>query len=167
MGSTAQIIRADRPQMSEDECVSEFLEIIRPLGFLTKVESDNAIYMRPENDSEKGVRVWVDPEEGTIYSINAKKYYRTVFFDFIWDDERHGIEDMNSDMILSIVAEYMKKYPEALFDYEWSLGDSAFMDKTDIENVLLQPFKPDWFGTYKSHLNSRRLNDFYSEWILE
>ncbi len=167
MASTAQILRNCKTKLSEDERVKEFLEIIRSLVYDTKVESDNAIYMNPKTNYDKGVRVWVDQEDYPIYTINGKEYYREVFFDFIWDDERHGIESMNSDMILAIVAEYLKKYPDGLFQYEWSHEDNMFLDKTDIDMILSQPFQPSWFGDYRSHLNSSRVNEYYVDWNLK
>ncbi len=166
MASTAQILRNHKTQLTEDERVKEFLEIISPLGYDTNVESDNAVYMNPK-DAEKGVRVWVDQEVYPIYSINGKEYYREVFFDFVWDDERHGIESMNSDMILDIVKEYMKKYPDTLFNYEWSDEPSPFLDKADIDIVASQLFKPNWFYSYRSHLHGKALDKSHSEWILE
>lgn len=167
MASTAQILRNSKTKLSEDERVKEFLEIIRSLKYDTKVESDNAIYMNPKGNYDKGVRVWVDQEDYPIYTINGKEYYREVFFDFIWNDQRHGIESMNSDMILAIVAEYLKKYPDALFQFEWSSDDNMFLDKTDIHTIISQPFRPDWFGEYKSHLRSSRVNEHYDDWNLE
>ena len=105
MGSTAQILRPQKTAMTLEERVSDFLEIISPLGFHTKVSKyDQAVYMAPEIDSEKGVNVWVDQEDYPIYKINGVDYYREVFYDFIWDDKRHGPESMNSDMILAITA---------------------------------------------------------------
>jgi hypothetical protein len=116
MGSTAQILRPHKTTMTTEERVADFLEIIRPLGYHTRVrEYDWSIYMQREIDSEKGVNVWVSQEDYPIYTINGVDYYREVFYDFIWDDERHGLESMNSDMILVITAKYMKKYPDALF----------------------------------------------------
>lgn len=74
---------------------------------------------------------------------------------------------MNSDMILAIVAEYLKKYPDGLFQYEWSHEDNMFLDKTDIDMILSQPFQPSWFGDYRSHLNSSRVNEYYVDWNLK
>lgn len=85
---------------------------------------------------------------------------------WIWDDERHGPESMNSDMILAITAEYMKKYPDALFQFEWSGDDNMFLDKTDIDNTVLQPFDPSWFGEVRSHLRSARVDKYGDEWTL-
>ena len=93
-------------------------------------------------------------------------YYREVFYDWIWDDERHGPESMNSDMILAITAEYMKKYPDALFQFEWSGDDNMFLDKADIDNTVLQPFDPSWFGEVRSHLRSARVDKYGDEWTL-
>ena len=167
MGSTAQILRPQKTAMTEEERVAEFLEIIAPLGFETSVEKyDWSVYMRPADDFDKGVRVWVDPEDYPIYKINGVDYYREVFYDFIWDDKRHGPESMNSDMILAITAEYMKKYPDALFQFEWSDDDNMFLDKSDIDTVNSQPFVPYWFGNFKSHLRSARLNQSYDDWTL-
>lgn len=167
MGSTAQILRPQKTAMTEEERVAEFLEIIAPLGFETSVEKyDWSVYMRPVDDFDKGVRVWVDQEYYPIYTINGTAYYREVFYDFIWDDERHGPESMNSDMILAITAEYMKKYPDALFQFEWSYDDNMFLDKRDIDTVVSQPFVPDWFGTFHSHLKSARLNQSCDDWTL-
>ena len=167
MGSTAQILRPQKTAMTLEERVSDFLEIISPLGFHTKVSKyDQAVYMAPEIDSEKGVNVWVDQEDYPIYKINGVDYYREVFYDFIWDDERHGPESMNSDMILAITAEYMKKYPVALFQFEWSSDDNMFLDKSDIDTVISQPFVPDWFGVFKSHLKFARVNKSSDDWTL-
>ncbi len=167
MASTAQILRNHRTELTEDERVKEFLEIISSLGYDTDVEKDNAIYMKPKGSDEKGVRVWVDQEDYPIFTINGNDYYREVFFDFVWDDERHGIESMNSDMILEIVAEYLKKYPDAYFNYEWSKDDNMFMDIIDLETLKSQPFQPGWFYLFKSHLNSSRVNKYYDEWTLD
>ena len=156
MASTAQILRNYKTGSTENERIKEFLEMISSLGYDINIESDNAIYMNPKGDQNKGVRVWVDREEYPIFTLNGKEYYREVFFDFIWDDERYGIESMNSDMILVIVAEYMKKYPDALFRYEWSDEADMFMDKTDIDEILSQPFQSGWFYSFKSHRNSAR-----------
>ena len=79
MASTAQILRNSKTKLTEDERVKEFLEIIRSLKYDTKVESDNAIYMNPKGNYDKGVRVWVDQEDYPIYTINGKEYYREVF----------------------------------------------------------------------------------------
>ena len=146
MGRSAQIFNNQKSTLTEDELVKEFLEIIRPLGFDIEVESDNGIYMNPRGNFDKGVRVWVDQSDEPLDSINGEDYYEVVFFDFIWDDERHGIQSMNSDMILAITAEYMKKYPDAIFHCEANL-----MDKTDIETLVSQPFQPSWFYLFKSH----------------
>ena len=162
MASTAQILRPIRTQITTDERVKEFLDIILPLGFDIEVERDKAIYMKPKDDDEKWVRVWVNQEKHPIYSINDKEYYREVLFDFIWDDE-----GMNSDMILVIVAEYMKKYSDALFNYEWSNEDNMFLDKCDISNVLSQPFQPGWYYILKSHLTSIKLGKNDYKWKLE
>lgn len=163
MASTAQIVRNNKTKMSTAERVREFFEIIHPLGFVSDEEADSAIYMTPDEEAEKGVRVWVDQEDYPIYTINGADYYREVFFDFIWDDERHGIESMNSDMILAIVAEYMKKYPDALFKYEWSSHESPFFDRSDIEAVISQSFQPGWYYLFKSHLHGKALgHDIWS-----
>ena len=149
MGTSAMIYRNQKSGLTEAELVKEFLEIISPLGFDTEVESDNGIYMNPSGNHHKAVRVWVDQNDNPDdpdYSINGEKYYEVVFFDFIWDADRHGIESMNSDMILAITAEYMKKYPDAIFYCEANL-----LDKTDIDTLMLQPFQPDWFRFFKSH----------------
>ena len=146
MGRSAQIFNNQKSTLTEDELVKEFLEIIRPLGFDIEVESDNGIYMNPRGNFDKGVRVWVDQSDEPLDSINGEDYYEVVFFDFIWDDERHGIQSMNSDMILAITAEYMKKYPDAIFHCEANL-----MDKTDIDTLVSQPFQPSWFYLFKSH----------------
>ena len=146
MGRSAQIFNNQKSTLTEDELVKEFLEIIRPLGFDIEVESDNGIYMNPRGNFDKGVRVWVDQSDATLDSINGEDYYEVVFFDFIWDEERHGIQSMNSDMILAITAEYMKKYPDAIFHCEANL-----MDKTDIDTLVSQPFQPSWFYLFKSH----------------
>ena len=168
MGSSAQILRPHKSEMTTGERVSEFLEIISPLGFQIKAEkNDRSVYMHPNGDDEKGVNLWVSREDHPIYTINGTDYYREVFFDFIWDDERYGPESMNSDMILAITAEYMKKYPDALFQYEWSCDDNMFLDKTDIDIVSSQPFVPDWFGEFRSHLHSARVNGACDEWTLE
>jgi hypothetical protein len=167
MGSTAQILRPHKTTMTTEERVADFLEIIRPLGYHTRVrEYDWSIYMQPEIDSEKGVNVWVSQEDYPIYTINGVDYYREVFYDFIWDDERHGLESMNSDMILAITAKYMKKYPDALFQFEWSNDDNMFLDKSDIDTVISQPFVPDWFGVFQSHLKSARVNKSDDDWTL-
>lgn len=72
MGSTAQILRPQKTAMTEEERVAEFLEIIAPLGFETSVEKyDWSVYMRPADDFDKGVRVWVDQEDYPIYKING------------------------------------------------------------------------------------------------
>ena len=167
MGSTAQILSPRKTILTLEERVADFLEIIRPLGFYTKVEKyDQAVYMAPEIDSEHAVHVWVDQEDYPIYTINGVDYYREVFYDWIWDDERHGPESMNSDMILAITAEYMKKYPDALFQFEWSGDDNMFLDKMDIDNTVLQPFNPSWFGDVRSHLRSARVDKYGDEWTL-
>ena len=167
MASTAQILRNHRTELTEYERVEEFLEIISSLGYDTDVEKDNAIYMKPKGCDDKGVRVWVDQEDHPIFTINGNDYYREVFFDFVWDDERHGIESMNSDMILIIVAEYLKKYPDAYFNYEWSNDDNMFMDIIDFDLLRSQPFQPGWFYLFKSHLHSSRVNEYYDEWRLD
>ena len=146
MGRSAQIFNNQKSTLTEDELVKEFLEIIRPLEFDIEVESDNGIYMNPRGNFDKGVRVWVDQSDEPLDSINGEDYYEVVFFDFIWDEERHGIQSMNSDMILAITAEYMKKYPDAIFHCEANL-----MDKTDIDTLVSQPFQPSWFYLFKSH----------------
>lgn len=167
MSSTAEIIRPKKTSMTVEERVAEFIEIITPLGFETSVEKYNcSVYMRPVNNFDKGVHVWVNQEDHPIYTINGVNYYREVFYDFIWDDERHGTERINSDMILVITAEYMKKYPDALFQFEWSNDDNMFLDKRDIDTVISQPFVPAWFGKFKSHLRSTRLNESYDDWTL-
>ncbi|MCR5806906.1 MAG: hypothetical protein K6G68_07725 [Oscillospiraceae bacterium] len=168
MGSTAQILRPEKTAMTEEERVAEFLEIIAPLGFETSVkEYDMSVYMHPKDDLEKAVNVWVDQEDYPIFTINGKDYYCEVFYDFIWNDERHGPESMNSDMILAITAEYMKRYPDALFWFEWSSDDNMFLDKSDIDTIASQPFDPDWFGSYKSHLVSARVNGSFNDWTLK
>ncbi|HRR77249.1 MAG TPA: hypothetical protein P5191_10625 [Ruminococcus sp.] len=168
MGSSAQILRPQKTAMTTEERVAEFLKIIAPLGFETSVQKrDWSVYIRPVNDDEKGVNVWVSQKDYPIYTINGMDYYREVFYDFIWDDERHGPESMNSDMILAITAEYMKKYPDALFQYEWSNDDNMFLDKSDIDTVISQPFVPGWFGDFRSHLHSARLNKSCDDWTLE
>ena len=116
MGSSAQILRPHKSEMTTGERVSEFLEIISPLGFQIKAEkNDRSVYMHPNGDDEKGVDLRVSREDHPIYTINGTDYYREVFFDFIWDDERYGPESMNSDMILAITAEYMKNTPMHYF----------------------------------------------------
>ena len=65
---------------------------------------------------------------------------------------------MNSDMIFVIVAEYLKKYPDAYFHYEWSNKENMFMEKNDINMLKSQLFQPGWFYLFKSHLNSSRVN---------
>ncbi|MDE6670867.1 MAG: hypothetical protein K2K16_01580 [Ruminococcus sp.] len=167
MASTAQIVRNNKTKMSTAERVIEFFEIIRPLGFDAHEESDNAIYMNPVGNYEKGVRVWVDQEDYPMFTVNGKKYYREVFFDFIWDDERHGTESMNSDMILAITAEYMKKYPDALFQYEWYSNESPFFDKIDIETIISQPFHSGWYYLFMSHLHVKSSDKYHDKWILE
>lgn len=167
MASTAQILRNHRTELTEYERVEEFLGIISSLGYDTDVEKDNAIYMKPKGCDDKGVRVWVDQGDHPIFTINGNDYYREVFFDFVWDDERHGIESMNSDMILIIVAEYLKKYPDAYFNYEWSNDDNMFMDIIDFDLLRSQPFQPGWFYLFKSHLHSSRVNEYYDEWRLD
>ncbi len=167
MASTAEIVRNNKTKMNIDERVREFFEIIQPLGFDAHEESDNAIYMNPNGNYEKGVRVWVDQEDYPMFTVNGKEYYCEVFFDFIWDDERHGIESMNSDMILAITAEYMKKYPDALFQYEWSSDESPFFDKRDIETIISQPFQPGWYYLFRSHLHVKALDKYHDKWILE
>lgn len=167
MASTAQIIRNNKTKMSIAERVTEFLEIICPLGFETCIESDDAIYMNPVGNYEKGVRVWIDQEDYPMFTINGKKYYSEVFFDFVWDDERHGTEHMNSDMILAITAEYMKKYPDALFQYEWYSNESPFFDNIDIETIISQPFQPNWYYFFRSHLHGKSLDKYNDNWILE
>ncbi|MDE6780684.1 MAG: hypothetical protein K2J40_04395 [Ruminococcus sp.] len=167
MASTAEIVRNNKTKMSTAERVREFFEIIHPLGFDACEESDSAIYMKPNGNNEKGVRVWVDQKDYPIFTINGEEYYREVFFDFIWDDERHGIESMNSDMILAITAEYMKKYPDALFNYEWSSDESPFFDKRDIETIISQPFQPGWYYLFRSHLHVKALDQYHDKWILE
>ncbi len=74
---------------------------------------------------------------------------------------------MNSDMILSITAEYIKKYPDALFHSEWSSPESPFFDKSDIEAIISQPFQPGWFYSFKSHLHGKALDQYYDKWILK
>ena len=162
MSSSAQILRNNKTELTEYERINEFLKIITPIGYDTDIESDNAIYIKPKDNNEKGVRIWVEQEDYPIYLINGKEYYREVFFEFVWDDE-----SVNSDMILVITAEYMKKFPDALFQYEGRRDDSMFMDKTDIDTLISQPFQPSWFYLHKSHLNSSRVNVYDREWILE
>ena len=59
-----------------------------------------------------------------------------------------------------------KKYPDALFQFEWSDDDNMFLDKSDIDTVNSQPFVPYWFGNFKSHLRSARLNQSCDGWTL-
>lgn len=167
MASTAQIIRHYTTRLTDEERAKEFLEIIRPLGYVAKIKYDDSVYMTPKENDEKAVHVWVDQEEYPLYTINGIDYYREVFFDWIWDDDRHGIESMNSDMILAIVREYMKKYPDALFEFEWSHEDNKFLDKTDIDTIASQPFDPEWFGEFKSHLTSSRADKRSDDWTLK
>ena len=105
-----------------------------------------AYNMSKTGAGQSGYPDFPDNPDDPDYSINGEKYYEVVFFDFIWDADRHGIESMNSDMILAITAEYMKKYPDAIFYCEANL-----LDKTDIDTLMLQPFQPDWFRFFKSH----------------
>lgn len=164
MGSSAQIFRDQKPALTEDELVQEFLQIIAPLGYDTEIEQDNGIYITQKDNYDKAVRVWVDPYEEPLYSVNGTAYYEAVFFDFVDDDKRYGPEHTNSDMILAITAEYMKTYPDALFHYEGSDEDSMFFDQTDIDTFLSQPFQPGWFYLAKSHRVSKRVNDSRHDW---
>ena len=166
MGSSAEIYRKYISGATEAELVQEFFDIVAPLGYDTEAEGNYGIYMTPKDNSDKAVRVWVDQEKYPDYSINGEDHYCVVFYDFVWDDERHGIESMNSDMILAITAEYMKKYPDALFHFEWCGEDTMFLDKTDIDTIMSQPFQPDWFYSFKSHRISSRVNKSRDDWSL-
>lgn len=169
MGQSAQILRNNKTKMSTAERVKEFFEIIHPLGFFARETDDGEIHVKPDEEARRGVWLWVDQEDYPIYTINGADYYREVFFDFVWDDKAHGIESMNSDIVLAIVAEYMKKYPDALFDacevcsYE---SKSPFFDKSDIEAIISQPFQPGWTYLFKSHLHQKELGR-WDMWSLE
>ena len=171
MGSCGQIVGKYISSKTTKDYVKEFLEIISPLGYDIDYDGDDEIYMRPAKDSERGVRVWIsekgyDDYDSFIYIVNEVRFFRRVFFDFVWDDERHGIESMNTDMVLAITAEYMKKYPDALFHYEWISEESYFLDKSDIETIILKPFDPRWIYTQKSHIHWKEQNNSYS-WTSE
>lgn len=166
MGRSAEIYIKHKSEATEAELIRDFLEIVTPLGYDTSAVGSHEVYMAHKENPDKAVRVWVHQDKYKAYTINGEDYYLVVFYDFIWDDERHGIEFMNSDMILAITAEYMKKYPDALFHYEWSKEDSMFMDKTDIDSIMLQTFQPVWFFLYKSHRISSRVNNSHDDWTL-
>ena len=166
MGSSAQIFKKQKSELTEAELVKEFLEMIAPLGYDIEDEGDHGIYMTYKDTYDKAVRVWVDQYDEPLYSINGEGFYEVVFFDFVDDDKRYGPEGMNSDMILAITAEYMKKYPDAVFKHEGSTEDSMFLDKTDIDTLMSQPFQPSWFYLFKSHRISSRVNDSRDDWIL-
>ena len=165
MGASAQILRPHKTTMTLEERVAEFLEIVRPLGFHTRVKgNDMQVILQPEINSSKTVRVWVNQQDYPIFTINGVGYYCEVFYDYIWDDDVP--DSMNSDMILAITAEYMKKYPDALFQFEWADDDNKFLDKSDIDAIISQPFVSDWFVDAKSHLHSAEVNRKDDSWTL-
>lgn len=167
MSTIARILRPHQTGMTEEEHVAEFLEVIRPLGLHTETdEYDWSVYIHPNADSKREAVVWVDEEEYPVFKINGRNYYCQVFFHFIRDDKSHGPESMNSDMILAITAEYMKKYPDALFNYEGSDEENIFLDKKDIDEIILQSFVPDWFSGFRSHLHTAKLNGSSDDWTL-
>lgn len=159
MGSSAQLLRNEVPERDNAVCVSDFIEIIRLLGFQFEYEEDVALYIWRE-ERWKGIRVYLDQEEYPIYTINGDDYYREAYFEMICHDE----ESMNSDMLLAIVMEYMKKYPDSLFHSEGH--KEPFFDKKDIEAVAAKPFHPGWYYLMNTHLQSEALNRFLSQWTI-
>ena len=165
MAQTAQIIRGVRNEMTTEEFTEHFLEIIRPLDYEVSGLGDS-IYLKVKDDpidkeGGRGVRVSLGTNCPS-FVINRVTQYADVFFDFLWDDERHGPESMNSDMILAITAEYMKHYPDALFHAEWYL----VLDKVDIDRIASQPFDPGWFYRYQSHLHITD-DEGPGDWIID
>lgn len=167
--TSAQIIRSVENKMNDEEFREHFLEIIRPLDYEV-IDNGATMYLKPKDDpidkeGFRGISVMLSGDRSFI--VNTVQQYCDVYFEFIWDDERHEPEDMNSDMALAIVNEYMKVYPDALFHYEGSADDSMFMDKADIDMIVSKPFIPGWYYLYKSHLNISRANKYGDEWTLK
>lgn len=157
MGSSAQLLRKELPQRDDDKCVNDFIEIIRPLGFQFEHEDHTALYIWHE-ERWKGVRVYLGQEEYPTYTINGDDYYCIAYFEAIYNDE----EVINSDMLLAMVMEYMKKYPDSLFHSEDH--KEPFFDKKDIEAVAAQPFQPGWYYLMNTHLQSEALDRFLDKW---
>ena len=142
-------------KMTSEAFLEHFLEIIRPLDYKV-VDNGSAIYLKPKDDpiDQEGFRgISVILPRDRSFIVNKVQYYCNVYFEFIWDDERHEPEDMNSDMALAIINEYMKAYPDALFHYEGNPDENMFMYKADIDTILSKPFIPGWYSLYQSHLN--------------
>ncbi len=150
--TSGQLMRAVGNEMTAEEFMAHFLEIIRPLDYEVLDHGQCYVYLKPpphDKECARGISVMLTSEPTFI--VNQVQQYCYIYFEFIWDDERHEPEDMNSDMALAITNEFMKVYPDSLFHYEDSADDNMFMDKTDIDAIISQPFEPGWYYLHKTH----------------
>ena len=102
-------MRAVGNEMTAEEFMAHFLEIIRPLDYEVLDHGQCYVYLKPpphDKECARGISVMLTSEPTFI--VNQVQQYCYIYFEFIWDDERHEPEDMNSDMALAITNDFMK-----------------------------------------------------------
>ena len=160
MGSSMHLNRKYIPKRPRETVIRELADMVEPLGIKIIYESAASLYLWRQTDIEgvhKGIRVYADTAKENKYPEPFGMYYREIFFEAVYDDD----EVMNSDLLLEMTAAYMKKYPDTLL-----LGECSpylYYDKQDIDAVMAQPFRADWYYMTKSHI-SPLLQDAWALW---
>lgn len=176
MSSSISLWRKDPPKMTREECVHDFIEMIRPFGFYISHDEGTPYVHLNRSDDE----LWISPifniglEDHPIATVNGADYYEAVYIECIgafypddFEPDEYTPEDIGrfnlirSDIIMKAVTAYMDKYPDSLF---YVTSDTPFYDKQDIDNAAAQPLKAEWFYDMQTHLKTQRLDDKNEGW---
>ena len=153
MGSSVYFERKYIPIRPVEEIVYEFVNIIKSIDINYEYENETTLYLW-KNIRHNGIRVYISSAEKIEEVLGI--YYREIFFDAVYDDN----DCLNSDLLLEITVEYMKKYPDTLLFGECS--NYMYYDKQDILSVLEKPFFKEWYYLTESHISPLiQYNDYF------